>query len=542
MIRKNKAIPHSKIRALSSEEKLAKKFKEAYAFHQVGKDIQAQKSYEEILEINPKHFDALHLLGVILTKTNPQRALELIGNAIEINPALPQCFVNASNALIKLKQYELAINCCHQALALQDDSWRAHGNLGIALLKMKRTSEAIASFDRALLGLSDDAKIYMARGSAYESRYQFDLALQDYSKALELNPKYPEAHSSRGCSLFQLGYFEDALQSHNRAIELNPYLAEAHTNKAILLLMMGNLELGWDEYRWRLKNENPDFFPYQTTRPYLDVAEFNSRILVLSEQGIGDHIFFAKFLRELRLKAREVVARIDCRLIRLFQRTMPDIHFIPEGLTISEELYDQHLFIGDLPKFFGNSKEKFSFMDSSYLCADKERAKSIRDELCPESDILIGISWKSKNVTLGEKRSLDLTAFSEALNIPKIKLVNLQYGDVSADISIAKSETGVDVLQCSTVDNMNDLDGLASLIEACDLVISADNTTVHLAGALGKTLWVCLPAIPNWRWMMDAVDSYWYPSAKLYRQKELGVWSDVLADIRRDCLRLVEVN
>jgi hypothetical protein len=298
------------------------------------------------------------------------------------------------------------------------------------------------------------------------------------------------------------------------------------------------LNLVGGEYSWRLKKDKPDFIPYVSSKPYLEVAEFETRLLVLSEQGVGDHIFFGRLLSELKTVAKEVVARIDYRLIPLFQRSMPDIHFIPEGLTISEDLFDSQIFIGELPRFFRGSIDDFSGKSYSYLVADKERATLIRRELCSEGEILVGISWKSKNATLGQKRSLDLEAFAAALNIPGVKLVNLQYGDVSSEIAQVKSGLGVDVMQCPSVDNMNDLDGLASLIEACDLVISADNTTVHLAGALGKAVWICLPAIPNWRWMTNVSESPWYPSARLYRQDRLGDWGCVLDTIGRDCLEV----
>jgi tetratricopeptide (TPR) repeat protein len=245
MSKKIKHIPKPKLSLISATEKAAIKFKEAYALHQIGRLSDAQELYEEILGSNPKHFDALHLLGVILTETNPQRAVDLISSAIEINPTLPESFVNAANALVKLDQYEVAMNCCHQAIAMKTDNWKAHYNLALCLLKLKRGSEALDSYDRALTLSSNGERVYLGRGAAYEAQYKFSAALQDYDKAIELKPDYADAHTNRGNALMQMGFFEEASHSHDRAIHLSPDFADAHMNKAILLLMMGNLESGW---------------------------------------------------------------------------------------------------------------------------------------------------------------------------------------------------------------------------------------------------------------------------------------------------------
>ena len=523
---------------MGGEMKEVNKFKEAYRLHQGGHFDDAQKIYEEILINNPKHFDSLHLLEVILTKSNPQKAVDLISSAIEINPTLSECFVNAANALIQLGQYEVAMSCCYQATAIKSDSWQALHCLGFCLSRLNRGEEALEVYDKALSLAPNVAGIYLGRGAAYEAQYRFSEALQDYDKAIKLKSDFADAHTNRGNALMALGIHDEALKSHNRAIQFRPDFADAHMNNAVALLAMGDFRSGWSEYSWRLEKDRPDLISYPSSKPYLEPTGFNSRILVLSEQGVGDHIFFGRLLSELKVIAQDVVARVDYRLIPLFQRSMPDIHFIPEGLIIPENLYDFQIFIGELPRYFRNSIDDFLGKSDSYLVADKERATAIRRELCIKGEILIGISWKSKNATVGQKRSLDLSSFSAALNIPGVKLVNLQYGDVSAEIAQVKSELGVDVLRCATVDNMSDLDGLASLIEACDLVISADNTTVHLAGALGKPVWICLPAIPNWRWMMEVCDSPWYPSAKLYRQDRLGDWGCVLDAIGQDCLEV----
>jgi ADP-heptose:LPS heptosyltransferase len=183
---------------------------------------------------------------------------------------------------------------------------------------------------------------------------------------------------------------------------------------------------------------------------------------------------------------------------------------------VDESKYDAHLPMGDLGGIFRSKKEDISNKNDAFLVADKERASKIRQSLCKDDETLIGISWKSKNKQSGSKRSLELKEFSEKLTAPGIKLVNLQYGDVKEDLEQLKRKHGIEILQCASVDNTNDLDGLAALIEACDKVESADNTTVHIAGAVGKTTAVHLNGRKNWRWMSSNRSYTWYEKVNFY--------------------------
>jgi ADP-heptose:LPS heptosyltransferase len=195
-----------------------------------------------------------------------------------------------------------------------------------------------------------------------------------------------------------------------------------------------------------------------------------------------------------------LLVQIDERLIPLFQRSMPEIAFYPSNQPVDEVLYDAHLPMGDLGGIFRGKKEDFANTKDAYLVADKERARKIRQSLCKDNETLVGITWKSKNKQSGSKRSLELKEFAEKLSAPSVKLVNLQYGDVKEELEQLKREHGIEILQCTEIDNTNDLDGLAALIEACDKVETVDNTTVHLAGAIGKETVVHLNGRKNWRW------------------------------------------
>ena len=269
-------------------------------------------------------------------------------------------------------------------------------------------------------------------------------------------------------------------------------------------------------------------------------------MLIWSEQGIGDTIMFSALLAQMSQHTSQLLVQLDKRLIPLFQRSMPHIDFFASHQTMDEKLYESHLPMGSLCQYFCTSLENFKKIQRNYLCADKARAKQIRKALAPEGVPLCGISWKSSNDKTGSDRSVALKAFINKLmqltrlapfDSNAMTFVSLQYGDVTQEIAEVKDALDVDVLQCADIDNFKDLDGFAALIEACDLVISIDNSTVHFAGALGKPVWVLLPFKADWRWMINRHDSVWYPSVKLYRQTNRDDWDEVLTRVQQDLLR-----
>ena len=181
-----------------------------------------------------------------------------------------------------------------------------------------------------------------------------------------------------------------------------------------------------------------------------------------------------------------------------------------------------------------NDISDFDRTVKGYLKADPERVESIREELNLGDKKVIGISWKSFNSLNQTKKSIQLRDMERIFSGLDVVLVNLQYGDVEEEIREFKKETGIEVVQCSSVDNREDLDGLAALIEVCDLVVSIPNVTVHLAGSLAKETWVMLPYVANFWWLLERKDSIWYPTLTLYRQQKLNDWDSVYSSLRKD--------
>jgi hypothetical protein len=261
------------------------------------------------------------------------------------------------------------------------------------------------------------------------------------------------------------------------------------------------------------------------------------RVLAWAEQGVGDEIMFGSTISDFKPLCGNLIVQIDARLIPLFSRSISkDVIFYPKKPPVPMDAYDQHISFGSICRYVRNDEASFITARSGYLITDTARTNEIRAFLTnSKSRKFCGISWRSKNPKTGAGRSLTLTNFLELLSLNDYAFVNLQYGDTTEEIKQARTELGIDLISCDQVDNFNDLDGLASLIQACDVVVSVDNTTVHLAGALGKDVRILLPYnSPDWRWQLDRKDSPWYSSATLYRQGADGDWASAFSKIKSD--------
>ena len=224
---------------------------------------------------------------------------------------------------------------------------------------------------------------------------------------------------------------------------------------------------------------------------------------------------------------------MDPRLRSLCMRAMPEINFVKDKEELKNVECDYHIPLGSVPGLLRNDMRDFDRTVKGYLKADPKRVEAIRHELNLEGKTAIGISWKSFK-TKYKTKSIQLRDMERLFSGLDVVLVNLQYGDVEDEIREFKDATGIEVVQCASVDNREDLDGLAALIEVCDLVVSTSNVTVHLAGALAKDTWVLLHYVSIYFWLVERTDSIWYPSLTLYRQPKLDDWDSVYTSIRKD--------
>ena len=494
-----------------SQTQVSKLTQEGIALHQQGNFSEAQVIYEQILMGKPDHFDALQLLGVLFAQVKKySQSVEFLSKALEINPNHAGAFSNRGIALKELKQFDEALASYDQAIAVKPDYLDAYSNRGNLLMELSRFDEALASYDQAI----------------------------------KINPDYAEAYHNRGTILQELRQFDEALASYGQAIKINPNYADAHWNAAICNFIKGNFKTGWIEYEWRWKHFECDSERLNTNRPIWDYKKTEQRLLVWAEQGIGDHILFGGLFSELLEDVPNLLVQIDQRLIPIFIRSFPKIKFYPSknldpnsNSKIPESDYDIHLPIGSLGKYLRNDKKDFLPTRNTYLKDDELKTARIKKDLialASSNNKLCGISWKSKSTFTGHQKSTTLKYFIKTLDLEGYTFVSLQYGKTKDEIKEVRNELGVNIISYEEVDNFLDIDGLSSLIQACDKVITVDNITSQLAGALGKQTHILLTFNPWWCWMLERNDSPWYPSIKLYRQDKINDWDSAFKKLKAD--------
>jgi hypothetical protein len=369
-----------------------------------------------------------------------------------------------------------------------------------------------------------------------------EAAILNYKKAVELDDGFVEAHNNLGMALQEKAEFLAAEKSFREAIRLNPELAEAHFNLSAVLLLSGNFEEGWPEYEWRLQSEKFESRYHDFQYPAWDGSSLQGKtILICGEQGVGDEIMFASCLSDVINRADSCIVECDRRLIPLYSRSFPKASYFERDSQYPPDLSSVQLKIavGSLPKYF---RSDFSnFPDNTYfLFPDLSRVHFWHERFQPfGNNIKIGISWRGgEHKYISHVRSMPMQEWDKLFSLPDITFVNLQYGDVSAEIDEVADKLGITIHDWENSDPLENLDDFAAKIAALDLVISVDNATVHLAGALGKPVWMLLPYVPDWRWMLEREDSPWYPAMRLFRQPSPGDWDSVIKRVAEELKKI----
>ena len=542
------------------------------ALHQQGNFVEAQVIYEQILVTKPDHFDALQLLGVLFAqvKKYPQ-AVKFLSKALEINPNHLGTINNKGNALKDLKRFEEALASYDQVISIDSNHVGAQNNRGLALKDLKRFEEALASYDQAITINPDYVDAYINRGNLLRDLKRFEEALASYDRAISLNPNHAVAYSNRGNSLRDLMRFEEALASYDRAISLNPNhagtfcnrgivlqglqradealasydraieidpdLITAHYNLSLFNLMKGNFKAGWLGYEWRWLDKDFDSEPLITNKPAWDFKKTNQRLLVWAEQGVGDQVSFGNLLSELSEDVPNLLVQIDKRLVPIFTRSLPKIKFFPDNLILPESDYDMHVPMGSLGKYLRNNEQDCEVSRYGFLKDDRANTLEIKKELMaltPINNKICGISWRTRSTNTGVDQNIGLKYFIKMLNLEGYMFVSLQYGETKEEILEVRDALGINIISYEKVDNYLDLDGLSSLIQACDTVISVGNANCHLAGALGKEIHVLLTDGSWWGWLLERDDSPWYASVKLYRQEKKDDWDVPIKKLKNE--------
>lgn len=510
----------------------------ADAAHQQPSAAQALQAYERgdletaermcraIIETESGNFDAHHLLAVIHARHGRHgQALASYGRALALRPGDPQALSNRGATLDALGRYEEALASFDRALAVRPDYPPALSNRGNALRALKRPAEALASYDRALAIRPDFAEALSNRGTALHEMQRYAEALASYDKALALQPKHAHALSNRGLALQELKRPAEALASFDKALRLQPDYADCHCNRALVLMLLGCFEEAWREYEWRRKTRA--WAPRTFAAPEWQGESLNGkRLLLYAEQGLGDTIQYARFAPLLTERGAEVILEVQPPLAGLIETLDGVRQVVRHGLPLPE--IDCHLPLLSVPYVLGLGEGEVPAA-APYLRADPARVEAWATRL-PTGEFRIGIAWQGNpRAEIDRGRSIPLGAFAPLARLPGVRLISLQKGDGAEQL--ADLPPGMQVADLGE-DFDAGIDGFldsAAVMTQLDLVVTSDNTIAHLAGALGRPVWIVLKEVPECRWMLGRADTPWYPTARLFRQRRSGDWDEIFA-------------
>lgn len=517
------------------------------AYHQLSRFEEALESYQTTVEHKPDHDKAYYNMGVIFHDNGRlNEASKCYSNAVAINPEYVMAYNNLGDVYQKLEQYSEAIGSYSRAISLKPDYAEAHYNLAILYQTMGNYDISIESYKKAISFKPDYAEAHYNLGNLYNEQWMPGEAVESFKSALVLKPDYAEAYNNLGEALQRQGKLVEAAANYTLAFKYKPDYLMARFNLSIALLLMGDYLNGWREYEQRLLI--PKYNKREFKQPKWDgIPLAGKKILVHAEQGFGDTFQFLRYLPMVQSLGGHVVFECQSGLSSLLNRCDGFDEIIekaPEGS--DEPTSDLFVPLMSLPTLF---KTKVSSIPANvpYIFPDPElveRWKQRLDELCstPEkgrpASFKIGLVWAGKPDRKYDKvRSCKLAQFAPLGLVPDSVIFSLQKGE--AVKQIGESGDGFNIINLEKeLDVTTKFVDTAAVISNLDLVISIDSAVAHLAGALGKNVWTILPFAHDWRWLEKREDTPWYPDMRLFRQKKIGDWEEVVNRIVQE-LRII---
>ncbi|OAI30908.1 hypothetical protein A1351_00875 [Methylosinus sp. R-45379] len=534
------------------------------SLHAIGEDARAIEDYDRAVALLPADPVPLRNKAVSLARlARHEEALDCFARAFALDPSCLDAADGALAALVALRLYEDAASFCDTVLSLSPGHVPALLTKANALHETKRYAAALAIFDEALARAPQDPKLltnrgmclfelgrleeaqscalaaiaadptfalaWRCRGMVEMRRSDLDDALASFDEALRLADDEPDVHCGRGIVLKELGRFDEARAQFDHALAIDPRHAETKANKGTLLLLRGEFEQGLElfEHRWvlddRPKTEVAYRWPEWRGEPLAGKS-----LLILDEAGLGDALQFIRYAPLLAKAGAKVTYHCRPALLRLMRGLGENVEII--AAPAQDAAYDYCVTLCSLPRAFGTRAE--TIPGESYLHAEPERAALWRERLAGEG-LKVGIAWQgSAHSRSDHARAAPLAAFAPLGAIAGVRLYSLQ------------KNFGADQLRGAPMRVMSfgaDFDAgadafvdTAAVIENLDLVVTIDTSIAHLAGALGKPVWIAIKHAPEWRWQLEREDSPWYHSARLFRQEKRGDWSDVFARMARE--------
>jgi tetratricopeptide (TPR) repeat protein len=541
---------------------------EALALQRQGRLREAEKIYTRVLKAAPDHFDALNLLGAVKAQLGRMgEAHRLFSAAVKINPRVAGAWANLGQVLHALKRSDEALACLDKACALAPDDLNILHQRANVLLSLGRAEEALEAFRNVLARAPRHLEARLNSGIAHAVLGLHEQAVAEFDAALSIAPGHPLAHHNRGLALHELGRYAAALEAQERALAAAPEHAGAWLHRgralaalnrhgeavasygkaralgrddadvnfsdALALLTLGDYRAGFEKYeaRWRRTG-----MPPQTGRGrplWLgDYPLARRTVLLHAEQGLGDTIQFARYVPLLAASGAKIVLEVQSELVTLMRG-------LPGGATIlargePSPPFEVHCPLGSLPLALRTQPDGVP-APIPYLSADQVSLAKWSARVGAVERPRIAIAWSGNRDHFNDaNRSLPFARLVP-LFATAAHFVSIQRDVRNDDAEGLAAEKRVTHFG-GELDNFTDT---AAIIALADLVIAADTAVAHLAGAMGKPLWILIPFAPDWRWTLNGETSPWYPTARLFRQTALGDWDGVIARVAAELGRFI---
>jgi Flp pilus assembly protein TadD len=498
------------------DRKVKTKLEKAIKFYKAGNYTEAEALFRECVKGNAPAAEAWYYLGLIAYKSKKYEiAAENFNAAIKINVE-EKYLLDLGVALYQLKKYNALEECYLRLLSINPDSFIYNCNLGVAYSQKNQLEKAIDCYKKALVINPKNADTYNNMGFALKRQNKVLEAMKCYFKAIELNPKHVDAHYNLGIAYKDTMETKESIKCYRKVLELNPQYAEVYLNLAIALLLDRDFEAGWKAYEKRITVQKINEIMSPLLKPKWNGESLEGKsIYVLHEQGFGDIIQFSRFLPYLKkLGASQVFFKTRPETISLFEQSnLLGVEIVDADLDESTLDFDYYIPLLSLAYYLKINEYNIPFTDK-YLHLSKRKINKYQKKFFNNEQYKIGIFWQGSTTNSGDaQRSLALTYFYPLFSYDNVAVYSIQKGLGSEQLDELPGEYKI----VNLGNEFNDFSDTAAAIENLDLVISVDSSVAHLAGALGKEVWIILSERPEWRWGKEEDLTIWYKNARLFR-------------------------
>lgn len=456
-------------------------------------------------------------------------------NLLHIYPNDHHALYLLGTLCLKEKNFNEAVDLINKSINLNSKNYAAFNNLGSCYASLKKNDEALINYNKAIKLKPDYAEAYNNRGVVLKSLGRIDEAIESYNKAIELNPNYADPINNLGFIFQQKKDYKKGLLYFNKALELDPNSENKKFAIGLLNLKFQKFKEGWEGYEWRkkLKDRDVKLIKYDSF-PLPKLSELkDKKVLIYSEQGLGDIILFSRYIKLLSKVAKKITFKTYNSLMELF-KTFNNCCEIT-NLELDTQDFDYTCSLLSLPLIFETNEENIP-KEMMNLSINEEKSIFWEKKL-KNNNFKIGIAWipNLENKDMAD-RVLELNFFNNISKIKNIELISLQKNFIPNEADKATNVTYFENLDKGP----NAFSDSICIIKNIDLIISIDTSVAHLAATLKKPTWIILKADADWRWFLNSDKTQWYSSAKLFRQDQINNWDQVSSNIERELNKLIK--